>query len=102
MQRLLIDRWRRRRNHGERVPLDAARFVPAPARELSDLGSLMERLRTVAPRHAAAVRLKFFAGMTEPEIARAMGTSPRTVRRLLSEAKCRLRRQMTIRISSTK
>jgi RNA polymerase sigma factor (sigma-70 family) len=49
----------------EMLALDAA---------LDRLGSLDERMRQV-------VELTYFGGMTEPEVAQALGVSDRTVRR---------------------
>lgn len=54
---------------------------------LRRLGEVDERLRQV-------VECRYFAGMTEPETAEAMGVSERTVRRLWQEARDRLRREL--------
>jgi RNA polymerase sigma factor (TIGR02999 family) len=87
MRRILIDHARRRgaqkRGAGAgRVPLDlvdlAATASPA---ELQELDEAIAALAAQSPRSAEVVRLRFFAGLAEPELAQVLGLSERTVRR---------------------
>jgi RNA polymerase sigma-70 factor (ECF subfamily) len=43
------------------------------------LNELLDTLETLNERHARVVELRFFAGLTEPEISRVLGVSERTV-----------------------
>lgn len=47
----------------------------------------LEELERLDPRMARVVEMKYFAGMTEPEIAEALGVSDRTVRRDWDQAR---------------
>ena len=85
MRNILTDHARRRhalkRGAGEeRVTLrDAA---GPEAREPVDalaLDEALTRLAALNARHARVVECRFFSGMTVPEIAEALGVSPRTV-----------------------
>ncbi len=87
MRELLIDRLRRRRalrRGGDRlqVTLDPA---TAPAREptidLLDLCEKLEELRALDPEQHLIVELRYFAGLTLPEIATEVGRSLPTVER---------------------
>lgn len=84
---LLRRRWRRRRReHDLLVTIDAPRSVdlPEPAIELwRAVATLPERMRL-------AVVLRYLAGMTEPEVAAAMGIAPGTVAATLSKARSHL------------
>src|SRR4051812_47764343 len=51
----------------------------------------LEKLAAVDPRLAEAVEMKYFGGMTETEIAEALGITDRTVRRDLTKARLLLR-----------
>lgn len=99
MRFVLIDYGRRRRTpkHGFncRVPLESARTIPAAPEVYSlDLRLAMERLHRVVPAAARVVELKFYAGMTDLEIATAMECSARTVRRHWRFARKWLRKSM--------
>jgi RNA polymerase sigma factor (TIGR02999 family) len=101
MRRILIERARRvaRPKHGgdrRFVELDAdtpSLSQPRPE-ELLAIDQALERLERRDPEMAAVVKLRFFAGMTEVETARATGRSERTVRRQWTAAKAWLRREM--------
>jgi RNA polymerase sigma factor (sigma-70 family) len=47
----------------------------------------IEQLHTVDARLAQVVEMRYFGGMTEPEIASALGVAERTVRRDWEKAK---------------
>lgn len=87
MRRILVDhavRRRAARRGGGRiaVPLEDA-LLAAEARgdDLLALHEALERLAAERPRHARIVECRFFAGMTIPDVAAALGVSPATVKR---------------------
>src|SRR5207249_3926053 len=93
MRHILIDRARRRLRvrHGEmaeKVPLDGIE-IAAPAREeiVLQLDEALEKLAQISPEQAEIVKLRFFAGFTETEIAEVLNLSERTVQRQWSYAK---------------
>ena len=93
MRHILIDRARRhlRIRHGEkaeRVPLDEIE-IALPAREeiVLQLDEALEKLAQISPEQAEIVKLRFFAGFTEPEIADVLNLSERSVHRQWSYAK---------------
>jgi RNA polymerase sigma factor (TIGR02999 family) len=51
----------------------------------------LDCIGTREPRMAQVVEMRYFAGMTEPEIARALGVTDRTVRRDWEKARLLLR-----------
>lgn len=93
MRHILIDRARRRlrAKHGEkaeRVPLDDVEVI-APAQDeiVLQLDEALELLAKTSPEQAEIVKLRFFAGFTEPEIAEILNLSERSVQRQWSYAK---------------
>ena len=93
MRHILIDRARRRlrAKHGEkaeRVPLDDVEII-APAKDeiVLQLDEALEKLAQISPEQAEIVKLRFFAGFTEPEIAEILKLSERSVQRQWSYAK---------------
>ena len=93
MRHILIDRARRRLRvrHGEKaenVPLDEIE-IAAPARDeiVLQLDEALEKLAQTSPEQAEIVKLRFFAGFTEPEIAEILNLSERSVQRQWSYAK---------------
>jgi RNA polymerase sigma factor (TIGR02999 family) len=87
MRRILVDQARRKRRpkHGgdrRRVDWDAASAVAeSPAEDLLALDEALERLAKVDPAKAELVKLRFFAGLTMPEAAQALGVSLTTAER---------------------
>ena len=88
MRRLLVEKARRnkRRKHGggrRRVSLDelADSIVQAPSEDLVSLDEALTRLTDHDPLKAEVVKLRFFAGLTMPEVAQALGLSLATVER---------------------
>lgn len=85
MRRILVERARRygRARHGGgrgRVPL--AEAEPAADMDRMDfiaLDEALDRLQTQDGRAAEIVMLRYFAGLTEEQVARALGVSRRTV-----------------------
>ena len=93
MRHILIDCARRRLRvrHGEKaekVPLDEIE-IAAPASEeiVLQLDEALEKLAEASTEQAEIVKLRFFAGFTETEIAEVLHLSERTIQRQWSYAK---------------
>ncbi|MBI2929129.1 MAG: sigma-70 family RNA polymerase sigma factor [Verrucomicrobia bacterium] len=100
MRRILVDRARRRqsRKHGgqlERVDLDAVE-LPGPGDDavVLQVHDALERLAVEDPQKAEVVKLRFFVGLANAEIAAILGVSEKTVQRHWSFAKAWLYRAM--------
>lgn len=93
MRHILIDRARRRMRlrHGanaEQVELDAIEIAePAKDEILLQLNDALDELQTVSPERAEIVKLRFFGGFSEVEIAALLNLSERSVQRHWSCAK---------------
>lgn len=90
MRRILIDQARRRHavrhGHGlERLRADATGFeLPAPGQDDAQLLLLHDALDGFSeqhPRQAELVKLRYFVGMTQAEVAEVMGISEGTAKR---------------------
>lgn len=94
MRHILIDRARsklrlkRGGENADRVPLENVEIV-APAKEeiLLELDEALGELAKVSPERAELVKLRFFAGLAEKEIAEVLGISERSVQRQWSYAR---------------
>jgi RNA polymerase sigma factor (TIGR02999 family) len=100
MRRILVDRARRRqaRKHGgdlERVDLDAVE-LPGPGDDavVLQVHDALERLAAEDPQKAEVVKLRFFVGLENAEVAAILGVSEKTVQRHWSFAKAWLYRAM--------
>lgn len=97
MRRVLIDHARSRRTRkraGERVtlPLDGVLALSDErSAELLDLDAALSGLEQLSPRQARVVELRYFAGMSVPEVARALDVNPRSVDRDWAAARAWLR-----------
>jgi RNA polymerase sigma factor (TIGR02999 family) len=93
MRHILIDRARRRLRvrHGEqpeKVELDKVEIAtPAKDEVVLQLNDALEELKRASPEQAEIVKLRFFAGFSEPEVARILEISERSVQRQWSYAK---------------
>ena len=100
MRRLLIENARRKRSlkrggDFERVDWSRVRLaIEADDERLLALNSALERLERDDPQAAALVKLRFFAGLTGPEAARALGIAERTAGRLWAYARAWLYREL--------
>ena len=96
MRRILIDNARRKarpqaRRGLERVDADLDRLaLNDPAVDLLALDEALSRLAVESPARAELVKLRFFAGLTVPEAAEAMGISVATAERYWTFARTRL------------
>ena len=86
MRRILIDRARRRQTvrHGgqwERVyPEDAELVAPMEDDQLLMVNDALEQLSQDYPSHAEVVKLRYFGGLTNEEIAHALRLSVSTIK----------------------
>lgn len=95
MRRILIDHARikkakKRAGGTVAVPLEpgmAAEPAPGSRVDLLALDEALARLGRLDARQARVVELRFFGGLTIPEIAEVLETSPATVSRLWASAK---------------
>lgn len=87
MRRILVERARRKKRikHGagrQRVDLESlASLAEEPPEDLVALDEALNKLAADDPAKAELVKLRFFAGLTMPEIAQIMGISLATVER---------------------
>jgi len=104
MRRILID-YAKGRNAAKRGGGDAVHVTLEPAAigrtqgvlepvDLLQLETSLTRLAAFNPRGAAVVQYRFFAGLTNEEIAEVMGVSVPTVRRSWAVAKAWLANDM--------
>jgi RNA polymerase sigma factor (TIGR02999 family) len=93
MRHLLIERARRklRERHGgvlQRVDVEDVEIAaPTDDERLLQINMALEELALAAPEKAEVVKLRFFVGLDEEEIAELLQLSPRTVERYWSYAK---------------
>jgi RNA polymerase sigma factor (TIGR02999 family) len=93
MRRLLVEkarRKRRRKRGGDRrrVSLEAAEsLVQEPSEDLLALDEALTRLTAHDPVKAEVVKLRFFAGLTMPEVAQSLGLSLATAERYWTYAR---------------
>ena len=107
MRRILVEQARRRsrlkrggglRRVGMDEALDGARLtLNEPPEELLELDEALDRLAEAHPEKARLVKLRYFAGLTVDEAARALGVSGATVDRHWAFAKAWLYRRLTTR-----
>ncbi len=87
MRRILVEQARRkgRVRHGggkNRIDLEeACSLVPSPSDDLLALDEALTRLAALNPLRAEVVKLRFFTGMTMPEVAQTLGISLPTAER---------------------
>ncbi len=97
MRRILVENARRRmrkKRGGERarVDLDAvAPVAPTVDEDLLDLDDALTRLVEADPAAAELVKLRYFAGLSIPQAAEALGIGARSADRLWAYARAWLR-----------
>jgi RNA polymerase sigma factor (TIGR02999 family) len=100
MRRILVENARRKKRvkHGgadRRVDLDASCVVgPDPEDDLEALDEALGRLERADPLAARLVKLRFFAGLSMPEAAGALGIPLRTAQRNWTYARAWLHRTL--------
>jgi RNA polymerase sigma-70 factor (ECF subfamily) len=108
MRHVLIDHARHHvsEKHGGarvNVPLEGLAIMEGPARtELIALDDALKKLADWDPRQVRIVELRFFAGLTEDEIAEILDISPRTVKRDWIVAKAWLQKELGGRAKAAK
>jgi RNA polymerase sigma factor (TIGR02999 family) len=101
MQRILVENARRKKRlkaggARERIELsDSAATVPGPSVDVLAIDEALDKLDRHDHRKAELVRLRFFAGLTLAEAARALGVSGSTADNDWAYAKAWLRREMS-------
>jgi RNA polymerase sigma-70 factor, ECF subfamily len=97
MRRVLIDDARARQTRkraGERVTLCLDHVVAVSdeqSADLLDLDEALSELERLSPRQARVVELRYFAGMSVPEVARVLDLNARSVDRDWAAARAWLR-----------
>jgi RNA polymerase sigma factor (TIGR02999 family) len=87
MRRILIERARaksrlRRGGGGERVPLEHVTIASDdPPETVLAINEALERLAARDPFKAEVVKMRYFVGLSQDEIAQALGVSVPTIRR---------------------
>jgi RNA polymerase sigma factor (TIGR02999 family) len=100
MRRILIDhargRKRAKRLGGRaKIPLDVVDLASRDSiEEILSVDDAVRRLGDQDPRMAEVVKLRFYAGLSEKETARALGVTDRTVRRDWTMARAWLQRRL--------
>jgi RNA polymerase sigma factor (TIGR02999 family) len=100
MRRILVEQARRKRRHKRgggraRQNLDEDQLAaPEPREDLLALDEALTKLATTDATAAELVQLRYFAGLTLPEAAQALGISPRTAGRLWAYARAWLHQEI--------
>jgi RNA polymerase sigma factor (TIGR02999 family) len=100
MRRILVEQARRKRRpkHGgdrRRVGLEEALSIAeAPSDDPIALDEALNRFETIDPVAAQVVKLRYFAGLSMPQVAKALGVSLRTAERNWTYAKTWLHREL--------
>jgi RNA polymerase sigma factor (TIGR02999 family) len=99
MRQILVDYARGRaaskRDGGVRITLEDVDAMPINGhRDLLALDAALDELSRMDERQGKVVEMKFFGGLSEPEIAEALGISRATVERDWATARIWLHRQM--------
>ena len=99
MHDVLVERARsasrKKRGGGlKRVPLNDAAISGSEAERFLELHEALEQLCRIDTKRADVVRLRFFCGLTNHEIAAALGCTERTIRREWTVAKVWLKAKL--------
>jgi RNA polymerase sigma factor (TIGR02999 family) len=101
IRRILVENARRKKRdkHGggrQRVSLEVAEsMAQAPSEDLLALDEALTRLTAHDPIKAEVVKLRFFAGLTMPEVAQTLGLSLATAERYWTYARLWLYAELT-------
>jgi RNA polymerase sigma factor (TIGR02999 family) len=104
MRRVLVDHGRHQKSQkrGGRLPhveldelLVGAQTAAVPVEDLLALEASLTRLEAIDPRGAEIVTLRFFSGLSVPEVAEHLGVSVSTVEGKWTHARAWLRRDLS-------
>jgi RNA polymerase sigma factor (TIGR02999 family) len=101
MRRILVEGARRKRSHKHggglaRQPLDEAQVAaPEAPEDLLALDEALDKLAARDPAKAELVKLRYFAGLTIEQAAKALGISPATADRHWAYARAWLHQEIT-------
>lgn len=107
MRRILVEGARRKKRlrhggEGRRLELDDLDLIDeAPPEDLLAVDEALARLAQKDPLAARLVKLRFFAGLTMPEAAEALGVPLRTAERNWAYARAWLHREASPRAGTT-
>ena len=107
MQQILIDiaRRKQRLKHGANLVVEELHesriAMSVPSEELLAVNDALAALAQEDPQAAEVVQMRYFVGMTVPEIAVALDLAPRTVDRLWAFARAWLKRTIRSSISGS-
>lgn len=97
MRRVLIDHARARatrKRDGRRLTIaldEGMALTSEQSADLIDLDDALGELEQLSPRQARVVELRYFTGLSVPEVAHALGVNPRSVDRDWAAARAWLR-----------
>jgi RNA polymerase sigma factor (TIGR02999 family) len=100
MRRILVENFRRKRQHKRgggrrRLALDDVAVVASqPSDDVLALNEAVDRLAKSDPTAAEVVKLRYFAGLSMPEVAAALRLSLRTAERHWTFARAWLHREL--------
>jgi RNA polymerase sigma factor (TIGR02999 family) len=101
MRRILVDQARRKKSQkqgGDRARVefdDAVAIAPAAREDLVALDQALTKLKDLDPSAAELVELRYFTGLTLPQIADMQQVSERTLQRNWSFARAWLHREIS-------
>jgi RNA polymerase sigma factor (TIGR02999 family) len=101
MRHILVEHARsahaaKRNGNGHTVPIEeAAALLPLRYADPVRLDDALQSLAKLHPRAAQGVKLRFYAGLTEEQIATVLGISVTTVKREWKFARAWLRRELS-------
>jgi RNA polymerase sigma factor (TIGR02999 family) len=100
MRHILVDMARERRAQkrggGLKLPLEEAMGLPGEGGDVNllALDEALGRLAEIDPQQSRVIELRYFGGLSVEETAKALGVSPRTVKREWRVARAWLHREM--------
>jgi RNA polymerase sigma factor (TIGR02999 family) len=101
MRRILIDQARTRKSQKrggaqQRQDIDEIEIAaPEPSIDLLDLNEVLSRFETVDELKARLVKLRYFAGLTIPQVTEVLGISTTTADRYWAYARAWLHAELT-------
>jgi RNA polymerase sigma factor (TIGR02999 family) len=107
MRRILVDQARRKKSRKggggrERLPIDEVEIAsPEPSIDLLSLNEALEKFERTDKLAAEIVTLRYYAGLTIPQAAEAVGISPTTADRHWAYARAWLHAELKKGIKDT-